>query len=111
MNPVVFPSVSPSLRSTDIKLQEFQCNKSKMTGYFITLLSQLHKNFKTNGDHKYEKLEIIQTILDGIKMSGHANQNLISIREKLLLSGISSEYQRIWLNLLKTPALIFLGRN
>ena len=78
---------------------------SKMTGYFIKLLSHLPKILKTNGDRKYEKLEIIQTILDGIKMSRHANQNLVSIKEKLLLSGISGKYKRICLNLLKTPTL------
>ena len=93
VNPVVFASVSPSIRSTDIKLQEVQRNMSKMTGCFIKLLSQLPNILKTNGDHKDEKLEIIQTIPDGIKMSGHANQNLVSIRKKILLSGVSSEYK------------------
>ena len=34
---------------------------------------------KTNGDHKDEKFEAFQTILDGIKMSGHATQNLVSM--------------------------------
>ena len=53
-----------------------------MTGCFIKLLSQLPNILKTNGDHKDEKLEAIQTILDGIKMSGHATQNLVSIRPK-----------------------------
>ena len=66
---------------------------SKMTGCFIKLLSQLPNILKTNGDHKDEKLETIQTILDGIKMSGHANQNLVSLRKKILLSGVSSEYK------------------
>ena len=37
--------------------------------------------------------EVIRTILDGTKMSGHANQNLVSIREKFLLSGVSCEYK------------------
>ena len=64
-----------------------------MTGCFIKLLSQLPNILKTNGDHKYEKLEAIQTILDGIKMSGHATQNLVSIRKKFLLSGVSNEYK------------------
>ena len=64
-----------------------------MTGYFTKLLSQLPNILKTNGDHKDEKLEAIQTILDGIKMSGHANPNLVSIKKKFLLSGISSEYK------------------
>ena len=93
VNPVVFASVSPSIRSTDIKLQEVQRNMSKMTGCFIKLLSELPNILKTNGDHKDEKLGVIQIILDGIKMSGHANQNLGSIRKKFLLSGVSSEYK------------------
>ena len=56
MNPVVFASVSPSIRSTDIKLQEVQCDMSKITGCFIKLLSQLPNIFKTNDGHKDEKL-------------------------------------------------------
>ena len=63
-----------------------------MTGCFIKLLSQLPNILKTNGDHKDEKLEAIQTILDDIKMSGNATQNLASIRPKFLLSGLNSEY-------------------
>ena len=66
---------------------------SKNIGCFIKLISQLPNILKTNGYHKDEKLEAIQTILDGIKMSGHATQNLVSIRKKLLLSGVSSEYK------------------
>ena len=64
-----------------------------MTGCFIRLLPQLPNIVKTNGDHKDEVLEAIQTILDGIKMSGHATQNLVSISKKFLLSGVSSEYK------------------
>ena len=71
---VVLASVSPSIRSTDIKLQEIQRNMLKMTDCFIKLLSQLPNILKTNGDHKDEKLEAIQTFLDGIKISGHATQ-------------------------------------
>ena len=93
VNPVAFSSASPSISSTDIKLQEVQQNMSKMTGCFIKLLSQLSKILKTNGDDKDEELETIQTILDGIKMSGHATQNLVSIREKFSLSGVSSKYK------------------
>ena len=66
---------------------------SKKTGCFIKLLSQLPSILKTNGDHKDEKLEVFQIILDGIKMSGHANQNLVLTRKKFLVSGISSEYK------------------
>ena len=66
---------------------------SRMTGCFIKLLSQLPKNLKANGDYKDEKLGVIKTILDGIKMSGHVNQNLVSIRKSLLLFGVSSEYK------------------
>ena len=93
VNPVVFASVSTSIRSTDIKLQEVQRNMSKMTGCFIKLLSQLPNILKTNGDHKDEKLEVIQTILADIKMSGYANQNLVSIKKKFILSGVSSEFK------------------
>ena len=74
VSPVVFASVSPSIRSTDIKLQEIQRNMLKMTDCFIKLLSQLPNILKTNADHKDEKLEAIQTFLDGIKLSGHATQ-------------------------------------
>ena len=93
MNSVALASVSPSIRITDIKLQEIQRNMSKITGCFMKLLSQLPNILKTNGDHKDEKLETIQTILDGIKMSGHANQNLVSIRKKFLLSAVSSKFK------------------
>ena len=72
VSPVVFAFVSPSVRSTDIKLKEIQRNMLKMTDCFIKLLSQLPNILKTNGDHKDEKLKAIQTFLDGIKMSGHA---------------------------------------
>ena len=74
VSPVVFASVSPSIRSTDIKLQEIQRNMLKMTDCFIKLLSQLPNILKTNANHKDEKLESLQTFLDGIKLSGHATQ-------------------------------------
>ena len=74
VSPVVFASVSPSIRSTDIKLQEIQRNMLKMTDCFIKLLSQLPNILKTNADHKDEKLESLETFLDGIKLSGHATQ-------------------------------------
>ena len=73
MSPTVFPSVSPSIRSADIKLQENR-NLLKMTGCLIKLLSQLPNILKTNGDRKDNKLQAIQTVLDAIKMSGHATQ-------------------------------------
>ena len=95
MNPVVFVSVSPSISSTDIKLQEVQLNMSKMTCCFIKLLLQLPNILKTNGDNKDQKFEAIQTIQDCIKMSGHATQNLVSIRKKFLLSAVSSEYKNL----------------
>ena len=107
MNPVFFASTSPSIRSTGIKLQEVQRNMSKMTGCFIKLLSQLPSILKINGDHNNEKLEIIQTILDGIKMSGHANQHLVSIKKKFLLSGVSSEYSYLARFALDTNSHLF----
>ena len=74
VSPVVFASVSLSIRSADIKVQEIQRNMLKMTDCFIKLLSQLPNILKTNADHKDEKLEAIQTFLDGIKLSRHAAQ-------------------------------------
>ena len=74
VSPLVFASVAPSIRSTDRKLQEIQRNMSKMTGCFIKLFSQLPNILKKNAYHKDEKLEAIQTFLDGIKLSGHATQ-------------------------------------
>ena len=60
VNPVLFASASPSIRSTDIKLQEVQRNISKMTGCFIKLLSQLPNILKINVEHKNEKLEVFK---------------------------------------------------
>ena len=80
VSPVVFNSVSLSIKSADIKLQEVQHNRS-ITRCFIKLLSQLPSILKTNVDHKDENLEGIQTILDAIKMSRHATQHLLSIRK------------------------------
>ena len=69
---------------------------SKMTGCFIKLLSQLPniwgQHLKTNGDHKDERLEAIQTILDVMKMSRHSTQDSVSIRKNFLLFCVSSEY-------------------
>ena len=49
VNPVVFASVSPSIRSADIRLQEVQRNMSKMPGCFIKLPFELPNILKTNG--------------------------------------------------------------
>ena len=107
---VVFASASPSIRSADKKLQEVWCNMSKMTGCLIKLLSQFLNILKTNGNHEDEKLEVIQTILDGIKMSGYATQNLVLIGENsyYLLLVVNT---RIWLSFRRTLTLIYLGKN
>ena len=61
------------------------------TNSHLKLLLQLPNILKTNDrDHKDEKLEAIQTILDGMKMSGHATQNLVSIK-KNVSTDVSSE--------------------
>ena len=59
VNHVVVAYISPSIRSTDIKLQEVQRNMSKMTSCFLKLLSELPNILKTNGDHKDEELGVI----------------------------------------------------
>ena len=93
---VVFASVSPSMRITDIKLQEIHRNILKMTGCFIKLLSQLSNILKTSKDHKDEKLEAIQTFKRWHQIDRACNPmqpNLLSKRKKFLLSGVSSEYK------------------
>ena len=64
-----------------------------MTGCFVKLLLQFPNILKTNGDQKDEKLDIIKTFLGGITMPAHVTQNLISVRKKFLLSGVSREYK------------------
>ena len=58
---------------------------SKLTGCFIKLLSELYNILKTNGDHKDKKLEVIQTILGGIKIPGLANQKFTINKEKIVI--------------------------
>ena len=83
VNPVAF--ASPSIRSKDIKLQEVQRNMPKIEWMF-------HKTtLKTNEDDKRETKEAIQTILNGIKMSGHTTQNLLSIRKNFILTDVSTD--------------------
>ena len=110
VNTVVSASVPLSIRSADVKLQGVLRNKSKMTGCFIKSLSQLRNILKTNGDHIGEKLEVIPTILYGIKMSGHATQNLVSVTKKFHLPDVSSEYKDL-ASLMRTLTFISLGRN
>ena len=96
VSPVVFASVSPSIRSTDIKLQEIHRNILKMTGCFIKLLSQLSNILKTSKDHKDEKLEAIQTFKRWHQIDRACNPmqpNLLSKSKKFLLSGVRSEYK------------------
>lgn len=65
---------------------------------------------KRNGDHKYQRLEAIQTIQDGIKTSLYAAQSLVSVRKKFLLSGVRSEYKDL-IKFVMTPTLISSGKN
>ena len=58
---------------------------SKLTGCFIKLLSKLYNILKTNGDHKDKTLEVIQTILGGIKIPGLANQKFTINKEKIVI--------------------------
>ena len=68
------------------------CQKSSCS---IKLLPHLTNILKTNEDLKDEKLEAIQISLDGIKMSGHATQSLLSKNQILLLPDVSSEYKNL----------------
>lgn len=68
------------------------CQKSSCS---IKLLPYLTNILKTNEDLKDEKLEAIQISLDGIKMSGHATQSLLSKNQILFLPDVSSEYKNL----------------
>ena len=68
------------------------CQKNSCS---IKLLPYLTNILKTNEDLKDEKLEAIQISLDGIKMSGHATQSLLSKNQILLLPDVNSEYKNL----------------
>ena len=92
INPVVFSSVSPTIRSTDIKLQEIQRDMSKVSCCLIALLTKLPELFKGQGVSQ-EKTEAIQLILDGLKLAGHGNQSMNTLRKKSFLAGVSQDYK------------------
>lgn len=50
MSPVVFASVYPSIRSTDIKLQEVQRNMTKMTVFLLSFFLSFSVFEKINGE-------------------------------------------------------------
>ena len=95
VNPVIFSTVSPAIRSTDIKLRDIQKNYSKVAAWLIQLLARLPDALrsKPNINDIESKTEIIQNILDGLKLSGHGKQSMNKLRKKYLLSGVSGEYK------------------
>ena len=48
---------------------------------------------KPNVSDIESKTEIIQIILDGLKLAGHGNQSINKLRKKYLFSGVSGEYK------------------
>ena len=48
---------------------------------------------KPNINDIESKTEIIQSILNGLKLSGHRKQSMNKFRKKYLLSGVSGEYK------------------
>ena len=90
INPVFFGSVSPTIRSNDIKLQQIQHDMSKMTSCFIKLLEELPEIFISNGNK--EKLAI-KTVINGLKLAGHAGQALNKYRKKNFLASVGDEYK------------------
>ena len=61
----------------------------------MQLLARLQDVFwsKPNVNKIESKTEIIQIILDGLKLAGHGNQLMNKLRKKYLLSGISVKYK------------------
>ena len=66
VNPVIFSVVSPAIRSSDIKLR------------YMQLLARLSDAFRSKPNVKdmKPKTEIIQIILDGLKIAGHRNHSM-----------------------------------
>ena len=81
VNLVNFSTVSSAIRSTDIKLRDFQKNFSNGNGNF------------SNANDMESKTKIIQIILDGLKLTGHGNQSMNKLRKKYFLSGVSEDYK------------------
>ena len=92
---MVFSTVSPAIRSTDIKLRDIQKDYSKVTACLIQLLARLPDVLrnKPNGNDIESKTQIRQIILDELKLAGHGNQSINKLRKKYLLSGVSVEYK------------------
>ena len=78
VNPVFFSTVSVAVRNTDIKLRDIQKDYSKVTACLIQLLARLPDVFwsKPNVIDMDSKTEIIEIILDGLKLAGHGNQSI-----------------------------------
>ena len=95
VNPVIFSTVSPAIKSTGIKLRDIQKDYSKVTACLIQLLASLRDvlQSKPNVNDIGSKTEIIQIILDGLKHAGHGSQSINKLRKNSLLSGVSVEYK------------------
>ena len=95
VNSVIFATVSPAIRSTDIKFRDIQKDYSKVTACLIQLLARLPDilRSKPNVNDMESKTEIMQIILDGLKLAGHGNQSINKLRKKYHLSGGSGEYK------------------
>ena len=97
VNSVIFSTVSPAIRSTDIKLGDIQKDYSKVTACLIQLSARLPDVWRSkhNVNDIESKTEIIQIILDSLKLAGHGNQSVNKLRKKYLLSGVnvSGEYK------------------
>ena len=95
VNPVIFSTVSPAIKSTGIKLRDIQKDYSKVTACLIQLLARLPDvlRSKPNVNDIESKTEVIQIILDGLKFAGHGNQSLKKLGKRCLLSGISGQYK------------------
>ena len=95
VNSVIFATVSPAIRSTDIKFRDIQKDYSKVTACLIQLLARLPDilRSKPNVNDMESKTEIMQIILDGLKLAGHGNQSINKLRKKYLFSGVSGEYK------------------
>ena len=66
-----------------------------MTACLTQLLARLPyvDRSKPNANNMESKTDIIQIILNGLKLAGHGNQSMNKLRKKYLLSGLSEKYK------------------
>ena len=80
-NSPVFAAVSPSIRKTDIKINEVQQNMSTLSAFLMSLLPKLSSILQTKKGVKSVQTEVIRIILNGANVAGQIALNLKLVRK------------------------------